>query len=103
MREDRAVPGFIQIMKNPIGDTPDAIVLYAQWDFGTGRVKRIPTHEDTPAQREKSFKECLEALGALPDYQNLAFPYGIRCGLAGGNWTHYEQFIRDFAFRFINM
>ena len=44
VREDRAVPGSIQILKNPTGDTPDVIVLYAQWDFGTGRVERIPTH-----------------------------------------------------------
>ena len=70
VREDRAVPGSIKIMKNSNGDTPDVIVFYAQWDLGTGRVKRIPTHEDTPAQREKWLKECLEALGALPDYQN---------------------------------
>lgn len=40
VREDRAVPGSIQIMKTPTGATPDAIVLYAQWDFGSGRVKR---------------------------------------------------------------
>ena len=64
VREDRRVPGSIQIMKNPTGDILDVIIFYAQWDFGTGRVKRIPTHEDSPAQREKWFKVCLEALGA---------------------------------------
>ena len=68
--------------------------------FRDRTVKRIPTQEASGALHEKRFKECLEALGALPDYQNLAFPYGIGCGLAGGNLTHFEQFIREFAVRF---
>ena len=97
VREDRAVPGSIQIMKNHTGNTFD--VSYSM-GFRDRTVKRIPTQEDSGALHEKRFKECLEALGALPDYQNLAFPYGIGCGLAGGNWTHFEQFIREFAVRF---
>ena len=89
-------------MKHPSGDRPDVIVLYAQWDFGTERVKRIPTHEDTPAQRIKLFQRCLEKLGTLKEYQNFAFPYQIGCGLAGlgGNWTHYQTMIEDFSVKF---
>ena len=95
--QDRVEPGTIQIMKHPSGDRPDVIVLYAQWDFGTGRVNRIPTHEDTPAQREKWFQQCTRD---FKGFQNFAFPYQIGCGLAGGNWTHYQTMIEDFSVKF---
>ena len=34
--EDRMEPGTIEIKKNPLGQKPDVIILYAQWDFGIG-------------------------------------------------------------------
>jgi hypothetical protein len=45
------------------------------------------------------FQECLQTLGAL-QYETLAFPYKIGCGLAGGMWTHYQQLIHDFAHQY---
>ena len=46
------------------------------------------------------FPQCLENLGKKEKYQNLAFPYKIGCGLAGGNWDHYLPMIEDFAFKY---
>jgi hypothetical protein len=33
----------------------------------------------------------------LLDTDEIAFPYGIGCGLAGGNWKRYEEMIEEFA------
>ena len=57
-------------------------------------------YEDTQEEREQWFKECLETLGENKKYQNLAFPYKIGCGLAGGNWDHYLPMIEDFTVKY---
>ena len=53
-----------------------------------------------PQERERWFSQCLDELGQCDHYQNLAFPYKIGCGLAGGNWDHYLTMIRDFAVKY---
>ena len=113
---DRKEPGTIQIMRNPgldivknskgesnlIPKRPDVIVLFAQWDFGKGGGCRrtLSSYRDTPEEREQWFQQCLDELGKNKKYQNLAFPYKIGCGLAGGNWNHYLPMIEDFAVKY---
>ena len=80
VKEHRAEPGTIQIMKNLQGKKPDVIILYAQYDFGAGDkyYRRVPGgYEDTHAEREKWFQQCLDKLGECDQYQYLAFPYFI--------------------------
>ena len=102
---DRKEPGTIQIIRNPgldvvknsqgerrlVPKKPDVIALYAQWDFGKGGgyQRTLSPYKDTPQERERWFQQCLDELGNCDHYQNLAFPYKIGCGLAGGNWDHY--------------
>ena len=116
VREDRKVPGTIQIIRNPgldivknsKGETnlvpkrPDVIILYAQWDFGKGGgfQRTLSPYKDTPEEREHWFQQCLDELGQCDFYQNLAFPYKIGCGLAGGNWDHYLDMIEDFTVKY---
>ena len=79
------------------------IILYAQWDFGVGDkyYRRVPDgYEDTYEEREKWFRQCLDELGKCDQYQSLAFPYKIGCGLAGGNWENYLVMINDFTFKY---
>ena len=112
---DRKEPGTIQILRNPgldivknsneethlVPKKPDVIVLYAQWDFGKGGYNRtLSHHRDTPQERERWFAQCLEELGQCDSYQNLAFPYQIGCGLAGGYWSRYLSMIQDFAAKY---
>ena len=33
----------------------------------------------------------------LPELESVAFPYGIGCGLAGGNWEEYQAMLEEFA------
>ena len=115
---DRKEPGTIQILRNPgleivknsqgeshlVPKKPDVIALYAQWNYGKG--KKGPQHanivpyKDTFQERERWFAQCLEELGQCDSYQNLAFPYQIGCGLAGGNWSRYLSMIQDFAAKY---
>ena len=113
---DRKEPGTIQILRNPgleivknsqgeshlVPKKPDVIALYAQWDYGKGGGynRTLSHHRDTPQERERWFAQCLEELGQCDSYQNLAFPYQIGCGLAGGNWSRYLAMIQDFAVKY---
>lgn len=47
--------------------------------------------------RVKYFIECLDAISKIEDLESVAFPYGIGCGLAGGNWNIYFSLLKSFA------
>ena len=107
--EDRGIPGTVKIMSSPDDKKdkePDVICLLGQWDYGKadyfGKMNTVrdPQYRDTMLNREVWFRECLDELGTIDKYDTFAFPFGIGCGLAGGNWSRYEWMIRDFAHRF---
>jgi len=45
--------------------------------------------------REEYFARCLMEIAKLQP-ESLAFPYGIGCGAAGGEWEHYHWMLSDF-------
>ena len=48
------------------------------------------------------FAACLRAIADLPPERrprSIAFPERVGCGLAGGDWAHYEAMIEEFAAR----
>lgn len=56
--------------------------------------------DDSPTNRLKWFKEALVDLAAQETSENgckinIAFPYKIGCGLAGGDWKVYQKLIAD--------
>ncbi len=56
-----------------------------------------PKHGDTAEDRENWFRTALNKIPV--DIKSIAFPYGIGCGLAGGNWQSYYQMIKNFAMK----
>jgi O-acetyl-ADP-ribose deacetylase (regulator of RNase III) len=56
------------------------------------------SEKDTLSLRESYFKECLNKILLIEGIQEIAFPYKIGCGLAGGNWEIYEKMIDDFSY-----
>ena len=59
-----------------------------------------PKGEDSKVARLKAFEKCLTQIAELKQSEesfSVAFPYGIGCGLAGGDWKEYEKMLRDFA------
>jgi O-acetyl-ADP-ribose deacetylase (regulator of RNase III) len=70
------------------------VAMYAQNKPG-----KVSTQE-TSQQRHIWFQQCLQKLGDImlkEHVTDVAFPYGIGCGLAGGNWSIYSRMIQDFA------
>lgn len=68
--------------------------LFAQYYPGKCR------YCETSEKRIIWMKSCLNALGDFMTKNNLktlALPYGIGCGLAGGDWTQYRNLIEEFS------
>jgi O-acetyl-ADP-ribose deacetylase (regulator of RNase III) len=84
-------PGTIKICGNG-KDKRFVVSLFAQ--NGPGK----PTSKETARQREKWFAKCLtELVNTIPKDSTVAFPSGVGCGLAGGDWSHYLNMIEQFA------
>lgn len=52
---------------------------------------------DTSKLRLRWFRKCLLVIYTNDMITELAFPYKIGCGLAGGNWTEYEMLLGRFT------
>lgn len=76
-------PGSVIIKGN-------VIALLAQYYPGRAR------HEnDNPKRRLEWFKKGLKTISRL-EFNSIAFPKGIGCGIAGGNWYDYRKAIEEF-------
>jgi O-acetyl-ADP-ribose deacetylase (regulator of RNase III) len=51
-------------------------------------------YSDTKEDRLKYFKECIDKLDSL-NFEIVAMPYMIGCGLAGGKWNDYEKILNN--------
>lgn len=72
--------------------------LFAQYYPGKPHPKT-----DTAEMRLKWFDMCLKHVGEFLKHlptkisRSVAVPYGIGCGLAGGDWKRYEKKLRIFS------
>lgn len=76
----------------PTKDRRICINMFAQ--DGYGRDKKYTDYN--------AFKECLEHIAFFMKFHSknkpsIAFPYGIGCGLAGGDWYIILGMLKDFA------
>jgi len=91
-----SIPGTIDLVSNE-DKTKFVICLYAQWAPGKpGDYARYypKTYSDTSENRIMWFKECIARIDELK-LDEIAMPYKIGCGLAGGNWKIYEKILQD--------
>lgn len=89
-RTTHHVPGTIQVMTNGVGSQA-VINMYAQ-NF-PGKPSQL---EDTLTRLEW-FYSCLQEIALIPDLTEVAFPYMIGCGLAGGSWPMYYNTIKSWS------
>jgi len=47
--------------------------------------------------RRIAFSECLLRILRIPELRSSAFPWGIGCGAAGGDWGEYLPILERFA------
>lgn len=78
-------PGTI-IVKNNV------IAMIAQVNQGQPK-----SGVETKKSRELLFNKCLKQISAIKDIQEVAFPFGIGCGYAGGDWDSYFDMIIEFS------
>ena len=91
-REEESCPGTIEVRGDRKKKERFVMALYAQKRPGK------PKGSDNAEQREEWFAECLERIPKkYKKLKSIAFPHGIGCGLAGGNWENYERIILDWA------
>lgn len=76
------------------------INMYAQYLPGGYYVGCDKNNIDKEHNRHNAFKSCLDEIVLLiykEDIKKLAFPYGIGCGLAKGNWDVYIEMLEQFS------
>ena len=96
-RGGQHVPGTIEIL----GDGSDkrfVVNMYAQLCPGPPK-PHLPgrINNDSKKDRLSYFSSCLTHMKNIDKPYSVAFPYGIGCGLAHGDWSDYKQMIEDFA------
>ncbi len=91
-RKTPSVPGTIEIRTKAPHRT---IAIYGQ--VYPGRPKYPESNTDGYRARQRYFHLGLKAIAAIPDLKEIAFPYGIGCGLAGGDLIWYTNILHKFA------
>ncbi len=99
--EDRAMPGTIQILD---GDGPTVLALFGQYRPGKPCQYALSYpddgYSDDAEAREINFREALKALrdhfaaNTPSELTRVAVPFGIGCGLAGGDWSRYSKMLQ---------
>ena len=65
--------------------------------FYPGVVRYPNGTKDGHEVRLKAFQSCLTAISRIKDLESVAFPWGIACGAAGGDWETYLSTLQYFA------
>ena len=93
-------PGTIKICGNG-KDKRFIVNAFAQYYPGSpntfSSVMSVPDMPDEAQARELYFYDCLEDIKKIEGLESLAIPFGIGCGLAGGNWNNYHRMIELFS------
>jgi hypothetical protein len=87
-------PGTI-IVKGNGEDERLVINMFGQ--FYPGKPRYADSAKDGYFVRRKYFFSCLKEVSLIDDLDSIAFPWGIGCGAAGGDWDFYHGLIDKFA------
>jgi O-acetyl-ADP-ribose deacetylase (regulator of RNase III) len=94
LRSDLPGPGSISIHGD--GENQRYVInMLAQ--IYPGKPKYPEDINDGYSSREKYFISCLNQIAKIENLESIAFPKFIGCGLAGGSWERYREFIENFA------
>ena len=91
-------PGTIQV--NLVDDNVSLVHMFGQWAPGKPGVwssRYGNVYDDDAKTRYEYFETCLVNLLEAVDGRPIYFPWRISCGLAGGDWTMYENKIQEFS------
>ena len=89
---DAALFGSITLHGNPQQNQRQIINIYGQLHPGKPSLGR-----DSITARLDAFSNALAQIAQIPELTSIGFPYGIGCGLAGGDWNEYQKLLEGFA------
>lgn len=83
----------------------DPIIICFMSQYGPSKPNGVRsyykgTYKDSYEERKKWFQDCLDILDSN-NYDVVAMPYGIGCGLAGGKWKDYKDMIEKCSTKII--
>lgn len=88
----KSKPGTIDICGNGDDERP-VINLFAQYYPGKAKYDN-----DSAEKRIEWMKQCLAKIYNMRDQiKSIAFPHGMGCNLAGGDWEIYRSMIKKLA------
>jgi len=94
--DDASLFGSITVHGDPKRNQRCVINIYGQLKPGKPSPGR-----DSAASRLEAFGKALNQIAKAPELESIGFPYGIGCGLDGGDWGKYERLLEGFAERVI--
>jgi O-acetyl-ADP-ribose deacetylase (regulator of RNase III) len=90
--DDSALFGSFTVHGNPQLNQRYVINIYGQLN-----PEKPSPGRDSAAARLAAFESALVQIAKLPVLDSIGFPYGIGCGLAGGDWNEYRKLLGRFA------
>jgi O-acetyl-ADP-ribose deacetylase (regulator of RNase III) len=92
-------PGTIIEFQHPTDSNKFHKVICFMSQIGPGKPNAykklyLNTYNDTYENRKKWFQDCLYILDEN-NYETVAIPYGMGCGLAGGKWDEYIKMLQE--------
>ena len=102
VKQHRDVPGTIT--KIQTGDGKVIVCMFGQYCPGKpGRYSKVYGYNENAEDRIGFFRKCLEELDADPDIgeEEVAMPWRIGCGLAGGHWETYRDMLEECQTRIV--
>lgn len=85
-------PGHIIISGN---GKNERLILNLLAQYHPGKPNPNSTLDNAKA-REGYFWQCLLAISKIDNVESVALPFGVGCGLAGGNWDNYYRMLKNF-------
>jgi hypothetical protein len=96
-KSNHDIPGTIKIKSSPF-NSRRVINLFGQVFPGFSKYPQIEKFLDSSSCREKYFKQALFSIyKEVEEGTDLAFPWKIGCGAAGGDWSTYLSMLVDFS------
>jgi O-acetyl-ADP-ribose deacetylase (regulator of RNase III) len=85
------------IIKGNGKDQRFVINMLSQYYPGGPKQLMVNGIDDDEIARQKYFHKCLIKISKIEDLESIAFPAGIGCNLAGGDWEWYYEELKIFA------
>ncbi len=89
-----SIPGDIVVRGN---GEDQRYIINILGQYYPGKPKFPQSSQDGFEARRKYFFNSLKKISQIQDLESIAFPFGIGCGLAGGDWEFYYGLIEKFS------